>query len=81
MSEKHETVRAMIREEFEAYREAKEEGIRAIDNDRFVNAWAMIAYLAESRERERGHEIAKLQHRIHRQRVANRELLDRIKKG
>ena len=62
--------------EFEKWRASKERDMeREAQRDLFVNAWAKVAWLAEGRTIAMGRELAKLQHRIGRQRKANREQL------
>lgn len=84
MSEKIEILRELVREEFEAWREEKRRVVEATgktEYNRFVNAWAMTTYLAEAERDAKNHEINKLQQRIHRQRVANREMLERARRA
>jgi hypothetical protein len=68
----------LVAEEFERWKKARwspSESERQDAHRYFVNAWAMVAWLAEARRDAMGRELAKLQARIHRQRVANREVV------
>lgn len=79
--ERLEVLRDMVREEFDAWHAAKFRGIKLqnrTEESMFVNAHAMNARRAELELRLANREQNKLQHRIHRQRVANRRMAERI---
>jgi hypothetical protein len=64
-------------QEFERWRDSKHRNLEREQGD-FVTAWAKVAWLANAHRAMMGREIAKLQSRIHRQRVANRENLSAL---
>ena len=66
-----------VRREFEKWRDEKQRGLEIAQRS-FVNAWAGMSWLADSRREAMGRELAKAQARIGRQRKANREVLSRL---
>lgn len=72
-------VRESVQRAFEEWRGLKAEGVSwETRNDSFVDAWAKVAWLADSQRNAMGRELCKLQARVGRQRRANRENLTEL---
>lgn len=72
-------MKELMREEFDKWRDAMFRGIKREYKDYyFTNAWAMKAYIAKLEKDQMGQDFNRLQQRIHRQRLANREQQSRI---